>query len=134
MLSLRSVFLMTLCSTLALATILFSGCGDESTPSSPQGDHTAPVVPDGLAGRVAGGEVELLWNANLSDPDLAGYIVYRSQDARTGYAPITTTVGTNTWADQSTDRGRTYFYRVSAIDLVGNVSSMSEAMVISIGD
>jgi hypothetical protein len=92
-------------------------------------DTTPPAVPSGVtaADRSGdqGGVINLAWTAN-TDPDLAGYHVYRAVTSggpytRVTLAPLTTT----TFADSGLVNGTTYFYGVTAVDVAGNESARS---------
>jgi len=120
--------------TLALVGLMaFAvGCGSDD-PAGPneQIDTAPPAVPSGVHSKVilAGQtEIEVTWDANVTDADLAGYMVYRSRNATTGYEPVgTQLISTNTWTDHSVEPGSTYFYRVSSRDASANESAMSAA-------
>ena len=89
------------------------------------GDVTAPVAPTGLAATLGLGTVELDWLDN-SEPDLAGYHVYRA--ASSGGAWVRQNVGqvaTSAWSDLGVSASTTYFYAVSAVDGAGNESNLS---------
>jgi len=94
--------------------------GAQSQPSAvatatPE-DATPPAQPRGLVAVLAGPTVRLAWQA-VPDPDVAGYLVYRSTTAGRGHAPLTPTpqVGT-TYVDPDVRPGQTYFYVVTAVD------------------
>ncbi len=83
-------------------------------------DTTPPAPPTGLAAEVlrhgATGDVRLTWNAN-SEPDLAGYLVYRDGEELTP-APIPSPLH----LDSARPDG-TYRYEVTAVDRAGNESA-----------
>ena len=92
-------------------------------------DIFPPAAPNGLQA-VASGEaqqpfIDLTWAPN-SEPDLAGYYVYRRQG--TGeWAKITRDpLKVPTFRDNDVVRGNEYRYSVSAVDLRGNESARSE--------
>jgi hypothetical protein len=93
-------------------------------------DLRAPEVPAGLAARLVDGtfdEVSLSWSANRSDPDLAGYIVYRSVHPEGGYKAITADpVLTNAFVDRDAPADGDCFYRIAARDAARNESALSE--------
>ncbi len=89
------------------------------------GDTTPPAAPTGLVAVAGTGQVDLMWNAN-SEPDLAGYYVYRATGSGGPYARITGSVVTgNSYTDSSVTGGTTYFYVVRAIDTSANESGDS---------
>lgn len=98
--------------------------------SGPRQDLLAPEVPTGLSARLVeepDPAVSLSWDANGSDPDLAGYIVYRSDRPEGGFAPVTDApVLTNSFLDRTAPPGRPAFYRVAARDASRNESALSE--------
>ncbi len=95
-----------------------------------QRDKYPPAVPDMPEPGVAPGRVSVFWSAN-SEPDLAGYILYRSTDPN---QPKPWTVITPpgfdkiTFTDTNVENGKTYFYYVRAIDKAGNQSDPSKVV------
>ncbi len=86
-------------------------------------DTAPPATPSGLAGNVALSGVHLHWSAN-SEPDLAGYHVYRATAANGSYVRIdVSTVGTNDYTDTAAPDSASLWYAVSAVDAVGNESA-----------
>jgi hypothetical protein len=83
-----------------------------------------PSAPSGLAATPAPGQVSLSWTAN-SEPDLAGYNVYRgnSEPVQTS-APLngTTLLSAPSYTDTSVVNGTQYFYVVTAVDQTGHES------------
>jgi hypothetical protein len=97
-----------------------------------------PHAPSGLEA-VPGGatsadrSINLSWTPN-TDPDLAGYIVYRQEIDAKGVAAGTATrlnstpVAGPAYRDQTAVAGRRYAYRVTAVDTAGNESAPSDAV------
>jgi hypothetical protein len=95
-----------------------------------------PHAPSGLEA-VPGGatsadrSIDLSWTPN-TDPDLAGYIVYRQEiDAKGVAAGTATRLNPNlvvgpAYRDQTAVAGRRYVYRVTAVDTAGNESAPSD--------
>jgi fibronectin type 3 domain-containing protein len=86
-------------------------------------DRFPPAVPTGLNAATAPNSIELSWEGN-TEPDLAGYRVYRS----TGAGPlgkIGDPVLVPSYSDRDVEHGKTYRYAVSAIDKSGNESAPS---------
>jgi hypothetical protein len=114
-----------------------SAAGDiiESADSEPV-NHTPkdvfpPAAPENLTAGSANAVINLFWTAN-SEPDLAGYNIYRAERAD---APESEWIKLNselhtltTYRDETTLRGKTYFYKVTAVDRAGNVSPPSASM------
>jgi hypothetical protein len=92
-----------------------AGRPTEVVAATPE-DLTPPAQPRGLVAVVAGTTVRLAWE-RVSDPDLAGYRIYRSTTAGRGHQPLTTELQTTTtFVDTTTRPGQTYYYVVTAVD------------------
>jgi len=90
----------------------------ESDLSAPQDitpiDVFPPGAPTGLRADVAPGSIELVWDRN-TEPDLAGYRIYRS----TGDGPFEKIAEGNeipNYSDRAVEHGNTYHYAITAID------------------
>jgi hypothetical protein len=101
-------------------------------------DTFPPAAPAGLEATIipatpaAPAHVELSW-AISSEPDLAGYNVYRSdRDDSPGERINTELFPSPTFRDTSVVPGWRYFYRVSAVDNSGNESPLSPAVQIDV--
>ena len=99
---------------------------ERSNPLDPQGDFVRkrPSTPGGLAAEPGVGVVRLSWQA-VEDLDLAGYALLRSEDAAAeftflpgrGPGGATITTGKTSYVDSlHSFPGRTFFYRVAAVD------------------
>jgi len=90
-------------------------------------DNLAPVMPANVAAKEVAGAVTVMWD-KTSDTDVKEYTVYRSTVS--GFDPKTTqplaSVTENKFVDSNTQIGKTYYYRISAIDFGGNESLASE--------
>src|SRR6185437_6958497 len=93
-------------------------------------DTFPPKAPASLVAAPSGTSIDLSWEPN-TEPDLAGYLVYRQL-----VSPVGTLVGTPTrltpgpisapaFSDQTAQPGQTYSYRVTAVDTAGNESPVS---------
>src|SRR5262249_12478695 len=85
-----------------------------ATPATGPGAATLTSTTAGNA------NVALAWSAPTSDGGsaLTGYRIYRG--TATGTETLLTTVGTaTTWTDSTAANGTTYFYKVSAVNAVG---------------
>jgi hypothetical protein len=72
--------------------------------------------------------IDLSWAIN-SETDLAGYNVYRSEDAGTAGTRLNPQpLPTPAFRDMNALPGRSYFYRVTAVDRTGNESAASAAV------
>lgn len=85
-------------------------------------DGLAPAAPRRLSAEARSRRVVLDW-ANNSEPDLAGYRVYRRP--RSGPFAIIAETSTSFFRDTRVSAGKTYTYRVTAFDAAGNESPAS---------
>jgi fibronectin type 3 domain-containing protein len=99
----------------------------ESDPSEEAGitpeDRFPPAVPAGLNAATAPNSIELSWESD-TEPDLAGYRVYRSTGAG-AFEKMGDPVQVPSYSDRAVEHGKTYHYAVSAIDKSGNESARS---------
>ncbi len=87
-------------------------------------DTKAPSEPQGVFAAGRDQVVTVTWEPN-TESDLAGYKVYRSATALTGYETHVQTESP-TLVDSKLTNNQTYYYRVSAVDEAGNESPVSE--------
>jgi len=105
-----------------------------------EGDDTAPLrviahdvfppsVPTGLEAAYSGeGQkpfIDLIW-APVTNADLAGYNVFRSEENGTAIKLNSDLVKSPSYRDSAVASGKTYTYSVSAVDVRGNESQPSE--------
>jgi endonuclease I/fibronectin type 3 domain-containing protein len=89
------------------------------------GDTTPPTAPTGLAATPGNNVVNLDWNDN-TEPDLAGYNVYRSTTSGGPYTKLNTgLVAASAYSDTTASNGTTYYYVVTAQDTANNESNFS---------
>jgi len=86
-------------------------------------DVFPPAVPAGLNAATAPNSIELSWEGD-TEPDLAGYRVYRSTGAGP-FEQIGEMVLVPSFSDRAVEHGKTYRYAVSAVDKTGNESARS---------
>jgi hypothetical protein len=92
------------------------------------GDTTPPGAPAGLTAQAGDAQAALTWSAN-TEPDLAGYHVYRSTSQAGPYAKQNgSALAAAALTQTGLANGTTYWYRVSAIDTTGNESAQSGAV------
>jgi len=72
-------------------------------------------------------KIALNWDLSTQE-DFALYYLYRSEDLQSGYELIAK-LHNNTFADKIQENGKTYFYRVSAVDKDGLESKHSKGSV-----
>ena len=77
-------------------------------------DVVPPSVPSGVAATAGPGAVLLTWEP-VEEADWAGYTVYR-QNAQRRYVAVATGLKETRYVDEGLDDGRTYRYRISALD------------------
>jgi fibronectin type 3 domain-containing protein len=105
-----------------------------STPSATitalMRDTFPPAAPAGLAAVPGNGSIDLSWEPN-TEPDLAGYIVYRQAVVADGTltgAPTRLTpslIPAPAYSDLTAQPGQAYSYSVVAVDSAGNQSTPS---------
>jgi len=92
-------------------------------------DTYPPAAPERPAVGPALGRLSIFWVAN-SEPDLAGYYVYRSTDPnlpKAKWTNLTPSLYTKTtFTDENVEPGKTYYYYVVAVDTAGNTSPLSD--------
>lgn len=98
-----------------------ASAGTEVTPR----DIFPPAAPTRLTAVYTTQVIELVWTAN-SEPDLAGYNVYRREASGPVQKMNPEPLRTPIFRDRSVVEGRQYFYHVTALDLVNNESAPSE--------
>ncbi len=104
--------------------------GEDSPPITIVAHDTfPPAVPAALQAVFSGAGqmpfIDLTWNAN-TDADLAGYNVYRRDNAGQPARINTELVKAPAFRDASVTSGQTYFYSVSAVDARTNESTLSD--------
>ncbi len=88
-------------------------------------DTTPPSPPTGLAAVAGNAQVTLDW-ADNTEPDLAGYSVFRSTINGGPYSDISgSLVTTSSYTDNTVANGATYYYVVTAADTSANESTYS---------
>lgn len=92
-------------------------------------DVFPPAAPSGVQAVASGvGQqpfVDMTWAPN-TEPDLAGYNVYRHEEGQEPVKINSDLVKTPSYRDAAAERGKTYVYSVTAVDLRGNESSKSQ--------
>jgi len=84
---------------------------------------SAPTLPPAAP---APGRIAFFWPPN-PEPDVAGYLLYRSTDPKGPWTKLTPTLYTKTtFTDENVESGKTYYYYLEAVDTAGNVSPKSE--------
>ena len=88
-----------------------------------------PAAPLGTVAAVRPeGGFTVAWQPT-NEPRVAGYNVYRSLNASSGFVKINANpVGAHSYADETASRGATYYYRVTAVDAWGGESPQSASV------
>ena len=87
-------------------------------------DRFPPAVPDDLVALTQPGQVRLVWRAS-EEADFAGYHVYRREDDGDFQRVTQQLLPTPEYVDTGVAAGRSYGYRVTAVDQAGNESGPS---------
>jgi len=94
-------------------------------------DIYPPAPPDLAPPGISLGRIALFWSAN-TEPDLAGYILFRSTDPNLQldrWTRLTPEIYTKTtFTDTNVETGKTYYYYVIAVDTAGNKSNPSRVV------
>ena len=126
----RQIIFLTAALILGLLMSILAGCSDSSSsPTSvtapvdeePTRDTAPPATPTGMCAVASAQVVKLGWQQNTTDPDLVGYMVYRSADGRS-WALTQEPIAEPRFIDQ-TPWQRSCYYCVSAVDEAGNESA-----------
>ena len=86
-------------------------------------DDFAPKPPSGVTVVAGANSVELAWERNV-EPDLGTYRVYRAEGSG-DFKILADAVEGLAYSDRQVESGKTYRYRVTAIDRSGNESEAS---------
>ncbi|MDE0021300.1 MAG: hypothetical protein OXT69_07960 [Candidatus Poribacteria bacterium] len=107
-------------------TAFAAGCG---VSSDDPGENYPPAAPRGVHSISGSGQVTIVWYPN-TEPDLAGYQIWRSLQPGDGYRKIAT-VGADAsqHVDMNLENGTTYYYAVLAFDHDGNESEFNPEVV-----
>lgn len=104
-----------------ISLLILAGCCFEGADNEP------PAVPRGLHSITGDGEVMLVWYEN-TEPDLAGYRIYRSMTPSGYYYGIGET-NLDYFLDFGLINGQTYYYAITAFDCNDNECDLSYEIV-----
>jgi len=93
-------------------------------------DTFPPAIPQNITAFVLEGRVQIFWDEN-KEPDLEGYFLYSGTDANQ-LQRSSSSITINRYVDESVIPGESYYYRLSAVDQVGNESSKSEPVSVAV--
>ncbi|MBD3222819.1 hypothetical protein GF314_16450 [bacterium] len=106
---------------------LVVGCGsDDDSPTAPVTDTAPPALPGNLAVDYAAAQDQatITWDANVTDADLAGYLVARASYDGDPLSLTDAPQAANSYQDDLGDCcGRLLTYYVHSVDTSGNVSA-----------
>jgi hypothetical protein len=88
-------------------------------------DTYPPSVPAGLTALLAPDAIDLAWQRN-AETDLQGYFIYRSVN-NGPFERLGDLVPLPTYTDHAVEHGKSYSYKISAIDKKANESGQSSA-------
>jgi len=94
----------------------------EPAAITPQ-DVFPPAAPRGLRAIAGPGSIELAWDAN-SEPDLAGYRIYRAAPGA-DFQKLADVSTVPAYTDRQVESGKAYRYAITAVDRAGNESARS---------
>jgi len=97
-------------------------------------DKTAPDAPSSLTASSDASEIQLLWQAHENQIDSVSFSLYRSTEEDGEYTKILNSANLLNYYDRTAEPGNTYYYRLTAIDVAGNESEMSEAVAAVLED
>jgi hypothetical protein len=110
---------------IVLLIALALSCGSDKG-TEPTVDTTPPAVPSGLTlVRAGNGEIAISWTAN-TQTNLAGYRVYRAEEADSAQYIDVAVVTAPSYTDIGLDYEIMYYYKVTAYDGSGNESERSQ--------
>jgi hypothetical protein len=95
----------------------------------------APKPPVGLRARLIHGKGVLLYWKRSRELNLAGYNVYRSNISGSGYQRINySLISRCSYTDKQKEKGKTYYYVVTAVNTSGGESGYSNEVEVTIVD
>ncbi len=90
-------------------------------------DHTGPLAPEGLSIEPSAGNITLKWKLG-SEKDIYMYRVYKSETGIEPFELLADKVLSLGYTDRAVEQGKTYYYKVSAIDVAGNEGEMCASL------
>ncbi|MCL4456336.1 MAG: DUF799 family lipoprotein [Nitrospirae bacterium] len=90
-------------------------------------DTTPPPQVKGLKAKGFQDRIDISWEGLKNVPDLKGYKILRSEQPLSGYAEVSATEHTS-FEDKTARPNIAYYYRVIAVDQVGNESELVDAV------
>ena len=112
----------------AFATDVSNNKGELSAVYEYVVKRTPPAAPTSLKASSDSNAIELSWEPFEDKAESAAFSLYRSDKEDGEYTEILTASSSLNYFDRSAETGKTYFYKLTAIDAAGNESSMSKAV------
>ncbi len=103
-----------------------SGNAEDSPVISITVDNTAPEVPYEVAVNTENSIIELGWNTAENSADTEYFRIYRRVNDESDYTLIADDYRYWNYFDSNIELGTRYYYTVTAVDSVGNESTMSD--------
>ena len=107
---------------------------DDSPVFSIMVDNTAPKTPYDFVLSTENGSLELKWNSSETDTDIEYFKIYRRENDESEYTLAADKYRYWNYIDSNIELGARYYYAVSAVDDVGNESTLSEEVIGFISD
>jgi fibronectin type 3 domain-containing protein len=104
--------------------------GPWSNEVGAQAVNSPPAAPTMLVGTPGNGQANLDW-ANNTEPDLAGYHVYRSSSGQPYQRITPTAIAASAFTDTGLANGTTYSYFATAVDTGGLESPQSNSVTVT---
>ena len=108
----------------AFATDVSNNKGELSAVYEYVVKRTPPAAPTSLKASSDSNAIELSWEPFEDKAESAAFSLYRSDKEDGEYTEILTASSSLNYFDRSAETGKTYFYKLTAIDAAGNESSM----------
>lgn len=118
---------------LVLGGIALANNHDDNGKENGGGGITgAPATPQRFTAEPGDSQVQLFWQEN-QERDLAGYRVYRSELPDRGFSVVADLPATvTTFTDTGLRNGKTYYYRLSAVDTDHNESERTAVITVTL--
>lgn len=94
-------------------------------PADAECEIKAPAQPSGLTAIAQQASVKLEWAAN-SEQDLDGYMILRAEQDKDNWNTIARKIKQTCYIDNTCQQGKSYIYKIKAIDKSENMSICSE--------
>ncbi|MGN0161104.1 MAG: PKD domain-containing protein, partial [Lachnospiraceae bacterium] len=93
-------------------------------------DRTPPMVVTDLAAKDIGGCIQFSWNT--TQENISHYRIQRCVNDSDVYAVLEETYTARIYYDRNVEDGKTYGYRIQAVDVAGNISELSDEVMATV--